>query len=147
MLTNAYRLAMALVSSVHHIATATNDLDRFVAFYKDAFDLDPLPGFPMDSPVGRMAFYDLGGVQVQIVEDGDIEPALADSPAVLLQKNLRVDHFTLRIDSAEAFETVKNNLVRLGASDGNATDFRGADLLAFTDPDGHVMEVIHEPAG
>ncbi len=138
---------MALVSAVHHIATATNDLDRFVQFYKEAFDLDPLPGFPMDSPVGRLAFYDLGGVQVQIAEGGTIEPAPADTPAVLLQKDLRVDHFTLRIDSAEAFATANENLVRLGASDGNVTDFRGADLLAFTDPDGHIMEVIHEPAG
>ena len=137
---------MALVSAVHHIATATNDLDRFVAFYQDAFDLDPQPGFPMDTPFGRISFYDLGGVQVQVVESGNIEPALADAPAILLQQDLRVDHFTLRIDSAEAFATAKDNLVRLGASDGNVADFQGSDLLAFTDPDGHVMEVIHVPA-
>ncbi len=137
---------MALVSAVHHIATATNDLDRFIDFYREAFELDPLPGFPMETPVGRIAFYDLGGVQVQIVEGGEIEPAPADVPAILLQKNLRVDHFTLRIDSADAFAAAVDNLVRLGASDGKATDFQGSDLLAFTDPDGHVMEVIHTPA-
>ena len=58
----------------------------------------------MDTPFGRISFYDLGGVQVQVVESGNIEPALADSPAILLlQQDLRVDHFTLRIDSAEAF--------------------------------------------
>lgn len=68
-----------------------------------------------------------------------------ESPAILLQQDLRVDHFTLRIDSAEAFATAKENLVRLGASDGNVADFQGSDLLAFTDPDGHVMEVIHLP--
>lgn len=55
------------------------------------------------TPFGRISFYDLGGVQVQVVESGNIEPALADSPAILLQQDLRVDHFTLRIDSAEAF--------------------------------------------
>lgn len=137
---------MANVSAVHHLATATNDLDRFVAFYSEAFDLDPDPGFPMDSPVGRLAFYDLGGVQLQVVESGTIEPAPAETPAVLLQQNLRLDHYTLRIDSAEAFDAVKDALVRLGASDGNVVDFRGADLLAFTDPDGHVMEVIHVPS-
>ncbi len=137
---------MAHVSAVHHLATATNDLDRFLAFYKEAFDLDPDPGFPMDSPVGRLAFFDLGGVQLQVVESGSISPAPAGTPAVLLQQDLRLDHYTMRIDSPEAFETVKEALVRLGASDGNVQDFRGADLLAFTDPDGHVMEVIHVPA-
>ncbi len=37
---------MAHVTAVHHIATATNDVDRFVGFYREAFDLEPLPGFP-----------------------------------------------------------------------------------------------------
>ncbi|MGH1487940.1 MAG: VOC family protein [Acidimicrobiales bacterium] len=136
---------MALVAAVHHIATATNDLDRFVEFYRAAFELDPLPGFPMETPVGRIAFYDLSGVQIQVVESGTISPALADAPAILLQQNLRLDHFTVRIDGAEAFATVRQNLIDLGASSGDVQDFQGSDLLAFTDPDGHVMEVIHVP--
>lgn len=136
---------MSHISALHHVATATNDLDRLVRFYREAFALEPSPGFPMDSPVGRLAFYDLGGVQLQVVESGSIDPAPADTPAVLLQKDLRVDHITFRIDGAEAFAAVKQNLVRLGASDGVVQDFRGADLLAFTDPDGHIMEVIHDP--
>jgi catechol 2,3-dioxygenase-like lactoylglutathione lyase family enzyme len=137
---------MAHVTAVHHIATATNDVDRFVGFYRDAFDLEPIPGFPMDSPVGRIAFYDLGGVQIQIVESGTIAPEPAEAPAILLQQNLRVDHFTLTIASAEAFAAARDNLIRLGASTGEVQDFRGADLLAYTDPDGHIMEVIHTPA-
>lgn len=137
---------MSHLAAVHHIATATNDLDRLVGFYQEAFDLDPLPGFPMESPVGRLAFYDIGGVQLQVCESGAISPAPADAPAVLLQKDLRVDHVTFRIDDAQAFATVTANLVRLGASDGTVQDFRGADLLAFTDPDGHTAEVIHDPA-
>lgn len=137
---------MSHLSAVHHIATATNDLDRLVSFYREAFELEPAPGFPMDSPVGRLAFFDIGGVQVQVVESGEIAPAPADAPAVLLQKDLRVDHVTFRIDDAEAFAAVTANLVRLGASDGTVQDFRGADLLAFTDPDGHIAEVIHDPS-
>ncbi len=137
---------MSHLSAVHHIATATNDLDRLVSFYREAFELEPAPGFPMDSPVGRLAFFDVGGVQLQVVESGAIAPAPAETPAVLLQKDLRVDHVTFRIDDAEAFAAVTANLVRLGASDGTVQDFRGADLLAFTDPDGHIAEVIHDPS-
>lgn len=136
---------MAHVAAIHHIATATNDLDRFVDFYKTVLDLEPDPGFPMDTPVGRIAFYDLAGVQLQVVEASGIEPAPADQPAILLQQNLRLDHYTLRIDSADAFAKVKDALVERGASDGTVVDFQGSDLLAFTDPDGHRMEVIHVP--
>ena len=84
--------------------------------------------------------------ELQIVESGTIAPEPAEAPAILLQQNLRVDHFTLTIDSAEAFATARDNLIRLGASTGEVQDFRGADLLAYTDPDGHIMEVIHTPA-
>lgn len=137
---------MSHIAAVHHLATATNDLDRLVSFYADAFDLHPKPGFPMESPVGRIAFYDLDGVELQVVESGSIDPAPAGAPAILLQSDLRLDHFTFRIDSPEAFATVRDNLMRLGATDGTVTDFRGADLLAFTDPDGHIMEVIRPAA-
>ena len=67
---------------------------------------------------------------------------MASTPAILLQQDLRLDHFTLRVDHADAFAKIRDNLVRLGASSGDVSDFQGAGLLAFTDPDGHVMEVI-----
>lgn len=38
-----------LVSQIHHVATATNDLDKMVAFYDEVFDLSPLPGFPKET--------------------------------------------------------------------------------------------------
>ncbi len=134
---------MALVAAVHHIATATNDLDRFLAFYSEALELEPDPGFPMDTPVGRIAFFGLEGVQIQVVESGTITPAPADSPAILLQQNLRLDHYTLRIDTKDAFDKARAALVRLGASTGEVQDFRGSDLLAFTDPDAHTTEIIY----
>ena len=94
--------------------------------------------------MGRIAFFDVGGVEIQAVESGTVEPALASTPAILLQQNLRLDHFTPRVDDADAdaFTKIRDNLVRLGASSGDVSDFQGAGLLAFTDPDGHVMEVI-----
>jgi len=137
---------MSHLSAVHHLATATNDLARMTSFYKEAFDLDPKPGFPMETPVGTIAFFDIGGVELQIAESGTIEPAPADMPAVLLQKDLRLDHVTFQIDDVDTFATVRENLMRLGASDGNVVDFQGQGLLAFRDPDGHIMEVIC-PAG
>lgn len=137
---------MNLVSRIHHIATAASDLDATVAFYDEVFGLTPNPGFPMESPVGRIAFYSIGGVEMQIVE-APVDPAPTETPAILLQSNLRLDHFTLAVDSQEAFDTIRERLVERGASDGTLTPFGDASLLAYSDPDGHRMEVIYQPGG
>lgn len=134
-----------LISQIHHIATATNNLDAMVEFYGEVFELAPLEGFPKETPVGRVAFYSINGIDVQIVE-APVAESPADMPAILLQKNVRVDHFTMSATSQEAFDTIKERLVARGASDGTMTPFGEASLLAYTDPDGHRMEVIFVPA-
>lgn len=138
-------VAMSLISHVHHLATATNDLDRLVAFYREVLELEPVPGHPMETPVGRIAFYMVGGVQLQVVESSDIPAAPSPAPAILLQDKLRLDHFTLHANSKEAFETIRERLVAAGATSGDVQDFQGSDLLAFTDPDGHIMEILFDP--
>lgn len=135
---------MSLITQIHHIATATNDLDAMVAFYAEVFDLEPHPGFPKDTPIGRIAFYSIAGVEMQIVE-APVEKAPTDTPAILLQKGLRLDHFTVAVDSQETFDTIKARLMERGASDGTMTPFGDASLLPYTDPDGHRMEVIFAP--
>ena len=135
---------MSLISQIHHIATATNDLDAMVSFYSEVFELEPHPGFPKETPVGRIAFYAINGVEMQIVE-APVEQAPTDTPAILLQHGLRLDHFTVAVDSQEAFDTIKARLIDRGASDGAMTPFGDASLLPYTDPDGHRMEVIFQP--
>ncbi len=134
-----------MLTQFHHLATATNDLDRMVAFYSEVFGLEPKEGFPKETPVGRVAFYDLGGVELQVVESGDVEESPTDTPAILLQQKLRLDHFTVLAESQEAFDTITHRLVERGASSGNVTAFGPSSLLAYTDPDGHTMEVIFTP--
>lgn len=134
-----------LISQIHHLATATNDLDTMVGFYEEVFELLPLPGFPKETPVGRVAFYSINGIEVQIVE-APVADAPTEHPAILLQKGLRLDHFTMSTTSQEAFDTIKERLIDRGASDGTMTPFGTASLLPYTDPDGHRMEVIFMPA-
>lgn len=131
-----------LAKAVHHIATATNDLDRMISFQREVFELEPLPGFPRETPVGRIAFYDLGGVQLQIVEQGAIAPAPAETPAILLQRDLRLDHYTVLADSEDAFDVIVERLRARGAAAGDTTTFGEQRLQAFRDPEGHLMEVL-----
>lgn len=133
---------MNLISQIHHIATATNDLEAMMSFYSEVFELEPHPGFPKDTPVGRVAFYDINGVEMQIVE-APVEQAPTDTPAILLQAGLRLDHFTVSVDSQEAFDLIKQRLIDRGATDGTMTPFGEASLLPYTDPDGHRMEVVY----
>lgn len=134
-----------LTSSIHHIATATNELDRMVEFYREVFALEPLPGFPRETPVGRIAFYDVAGVQLQVVEQGEIAPAVSEAPAILLQTNLRLDHLTLQAASQDAFDTIVERLRARGAAAGDTTAFGTQRLQAYRDPDGHLMEIISPP--
>ena len=137
---------MGLISQIHHLATATNDLDATMAFHREVFELEPYPGYPKETPAGRIAFYSISGVEMQIVE-APVHDAATDTPAILLQQGVRLDHFTVSVDSQETFDLIKERLVARGASDGTMTPFGDASLLAYADPDGHRMEVIYQPAG
>ena len=75
--------------------------------------------------------------------EAPVSEAPADSPAILLQKGVRLDHFTMSTTSQEAFDTIKARLVERGASDGTMTPFGEASPLAYTDPDGHRMEIVY----
>ena len=135
---------MNLISGIHHIATATNDLDATMAFYDEVFELSPKEGFPRQTPVGRVAFYSIGDVEVQVVE-AEVVPAPTTTPAILLQHGLRLDHMTVALSSEADFETVRQRLIERGASDGVLTPFGNSSLLAYADPDGHRHEIIFQP--
>ena len=54
----------------------------------------------------------------------------------------RLDHFGLQAASAESFETIRQRLVAVGASDGTVNDFGEVRSLFFRDPDGLEGEVL-----
>jgi catechol 2,3-dioxygenase-like lactoylglutathione lyase family enzyme len=142
---------MTLLSSVNHVAILTQDLDRFIAFYREVFEMEMV--FSETTPAFRHAILRTGS-------DSWIHPAEVTGsahgtglPAMFDRGHL--DHIALTAASQEAFETLRDRLVQRGACDGGVDDLGAFHSLWFEDPDGMRVELslildpslqgIHEP--
>ncbi|MBM6593745.1 VOC family protein [Microvirga pudoricolor] len=129
-----------LVRAVHHVAIATQDLERSLASYSGILGLKPAPrpSFPVDG-----AWLDMGSTQVH----------LAVHPEATFRTKASIDnndcHFALRVEN---FDAALDHLIRHGYAE-NAPDGSGRKLLVkrhspagypqvyVLDPDGHVVEI------
>jgi len=142
---------MTLLKGVNHVAVLTKDLDRFVGFYTDVFDVDVV--FHEETQAFRHAILRVGAdswlhpAEVPGSAHGDALPQMFDRG--------HLDHLAVTAASATAFETLRARLVERGASDGTVEDLGAFHSLWFEDPDGMrgeltlvvdpSLEGIHEP--
>jgi catechol 2,3-dioxygenase-like lactoylglutathione lyase family enzyme len=128
---------MTMLTGVNHVAVLTTDLDRFVDFYRDVFELDVV--FSEATPAFRHAILRTG-------EDSWIHPAEVAENAhgtalpAMFQRG-HVDHVALGAASAEHFETLRHRLIARRATDGAVEDLGAFHSLWFTDPDGMHAEL------
>lgn len=142
---------MPALAGLNHVAVLTGDLDRFVGFYTDVFELDVV--FEESTPAFRHAILRTGPTSwlhpVEVTDNphGEALPAMFDRG--------HIDHLALAANSAEAFEQLRQRLVARGASGGDVEDLGAFHSLRFDDPDGMQAELtvivdetlrgIHEP--
>jgi catechol 2,3-dioxygenase-like lactoylglutathione lyase family enzyme len=123
---------------VNHVAVLTGDLDRFVDFWCDVFELE----LALDdtTPAFRHALLRISPTTwlhpIQMVGG---TPDDAGSPD--LGRRGHLDHIGLNVASPEAFATVRRRLIARGACDGTVDDLGAQQSLSFTDPDGMWCEV------
>lgn len=128
---------MTMLTGVNHVAVLTADLDRFVNFYTDVFNLDVV--FTETTPAFRHAILRAGPhswvhpVQVTGNTHGDARPTMFDRG--------HLDHVALGADSPESFQHLRRRLVDRGASDGTVEDLGAFHSLWFQDPDGMQAEL------
>jgi catechol 2,3-dioxygenase-like lactoylglutathione lyase family enzyme len=133
-----------LVTGVNHVAVLTEDLDRFVDFYRDVFGLAVV--FREETPGFRHAILRTGAeswlhpVEVPGNAHGAAVPTAFDRG--------HLDHLALTAASPSAFAAVRDRLVARGAGDGTVEDLGAFHSLWFEDPDGMRGEVtvIVDPA-
>jgi catechol 2,3-dioxygenase-like lactoylglutathione lyase family enzyme len=133
---------MSLLNGVNHIALLTADMDRFIRFYQEAFEAKVLRDNPNhgDNPGERMVVMEIGGTAAfNVFQVPGNSQAAVQTP---MHGRGRLDHFGLNAGTQEAFDTVRERLMRLGASDGTVTDFGSQYSLFFRDPDGLEAEVL-----
>jgi catechol 2,3-dioxygenase-like lactoylglutathione lyase family enzyme len=128
---------MSLVSGINHIAVLTQDLPRFIAFYRDVFEMELL--FEEHTPAFSHAILRSG-------EASWLHPAAvtgnqhgAGLPEMFARGHL--DHIALTAPSRAAFATLRQRLLDRGASSGIVEDLGAFHALWFQDPDGMRGEV------
>ena len=142
---------MTTLTGLNHVAVLTEDLDRFLEFYVEVFELDVV--FREDTPAFNHAIVRTGPTSW-------LHPAeLAGNPhsqAVpeMFQRG-HVDHLALNASSPEDFDVLRARLVARGSTDGGVEDLGAFHALWFEDPDGMRVELtcivdpelrgIHEP--
>lgn len=124
---------MALTNGCNHVAIVTQDLDRFIAFYRDAFEADV--DFDLAEDGLRHAMVRLGaGFGLHPFELPGDNPHATGRTSIFDRGHL--DHLALDVADAATFEALRARLVAMGASDGTVTDFGRIRSVSFTDPDG-----------
>ncbi len=127
-----------MLTGVNHIAVLTQDLDRFVAFYRDVFELDVV--FEEATPAFRHAILRTGPTSW-------LHPAeLADNPhgaasAAMFDRG-HLDHLALSASDLASFAAARERLVARGATDGTIEDLGAFHSIWFTDPDGMRVELV-----
>jgi catechol 2,3-dioxygenase-like lactoylglutathione lyase family enzyme len=142
---------MSMLTGVNHVAVMTEDLDRFISFYREVFELEVV--FEETTPAFRHAILRTG-------PDSWIHPAeVADNPhrtglPEFFQRG-HLDHVALSATSKQTFELLRGRLIDRGATSGAVDDLGAFHSLWFEDPDGMRVELtvivdadlrdIHEP--
>jgi catechol 2,3-dioxygenase-like lactoylglutathione lyase family enzyme len=126
-----------LLDGFNHVALLTNDTDRLAAFYQEMFGAE-VEGRQADGPA-RLTFIRVGPrVELNVFEiDGNTE-ATRQTP---MFGRGRIDHLALQAASLDAFEEIRDRLMRCGAADDFVTDFGPILSMFFRDPDGLEGEV------
>ena len=130
---------MPVTNGFNHVATLTSDMDRTVAFYRNAFEAEVTFEMQKQDDHPHMVILDLGGGAALNVFEVDADEIIGERR----KQGHRgaIDHYTLAVDSKDALEQVKGRLVDAGAEIGEIQRLGGEWSLFFRDPDGMELEV------
>lgn len=123
---------MTLITGINHVAVITADLDRFLSFYRNVFELPLL--FEERTPAFQHAILRAGESSWLHPVSVSGNPHGAALPDMFGRGHL--DHIALTAASPEAFAVICRRLVERGASDGTIEDLGAFHALWFRDPDG-----------
>ena len=131
-----------LTDGLDHVATLTNDADRFRDFYIEVFgatvehDGPEFPGGP------RMLILNIGpSTELNVFEvDGNTQ---ADVQTPMFGRG-RIDHIGLHAADIDSFAEIRDRLIARGAADRVVTQFGRKLSLFFRDPDQMECEVLVE---
>ena len=142
---------MTMLTGVNHVAVLTADLDRFVEFYRDVFDLEV--AFSETTPMFRHAILRTGP-QSWIHPVELVDNAHTTALPTAFQRG-HLDHVALGATDPATFDELRRRLIDRGVTEGRIDDLGAFHSVGFEDPDGMQVELtvivdptlagIHEP--
>ena len=130
-----------LLDGFNHVAVVTGDTDRFVAFYTEVFGAELLAR-PVDNEEMRLTLLKIGPrSELNVFEQRGSTEHERQTP---MFGRGRLDHIGLQAATMEAFDTIRDDLMARGCTDGFVTDFGPFFSLFFIDPEGLECEVLIE---
>ncbi len=132
-----------LLRGVGHVAIATEDLPRLVAFYREMFDAE-LVGLQPGEFGPRHGFLRIGATTVLHVFE---RPRRIKRGRREAFDHGPIDHFTLEAIDADAFVAIRDRLEAAGHEPSQVTDFGPLVSCFFHDPDDLMVELsLWKPA-
>ncbi|QIR36531.1 VOC family protein [Tolypothrix sp. PCC 7910] len=128
---------MNLVSGIHHVAVITANIDRFIEFYTDVFEMPVI--FQETTPDFRHALLRAG--QQSVLHAAEMPDNIHSSGLPEMFKRGHIDHLALNVPTESAFQIIRRKLIDRGVSDGAVFDLGPVLNLSFSDPDGMHIEV------
>ncbi len=128
---------MNLVSGIHHVAVVTEDIDRFINFYTDVFEMPVI--FKETTSAFRHALLRAGPQSV--LHAAEMPDNVHSSGLPDMFGRGHIDHLTLNVPTESAFQIIRRKLIDRGVSDGVISDLGPVLNLSFSDPDGMHIEV------
>jgi catechol 2,3-dioxygenase-like lactoylglutathione lyase family enzyme len=130
---------MPLTTGFNHIATVTPDLDRLVAFYKEAFEAEVTFEMAAQPDHPRMAILDVGGGAALNVFEAPADSIVGDRTTQ--GGRGPIDHYGIAVDSLATLEAVRDRLQAMGTDIGEIHQLGDTWSLFFRDIDGMELEV------
>lgn len=128
-----------MVQGFEHVGMVSSDLDKTIAFYCGLLGLKEIL-VKRTGEGGRIAFLEIGGVMLEIVE-----PAGASTPArEVPMSEAGIRHITFRVDDVDAiYERLRAAGVEFTIPPRQAVNAELIRKVAFCrDPDGIVVEFL-----
>ena len=123
---------MSLINGINHVAILTADLERFIRFYREVFEVELL--FQEATPAFRHAILRAGPNAWLHPAEVTGNAHAAAVPEMFARGHL--DHLALGAPSEQAFDEIRRRLIERGATEGTEEDLGAFHALWFTDPDG-----------
>jgi len=131
---------MPITSGFNHVATLTTDMDRTVAFYRDAFEAVKIFEMEKREDHPHMVILDLGGGAALNVFEVPADDIIGERRSQ--GHRGAIDHYALAVDSRVVLDQIRDRLVAAGADEvGNIQRLGDEWSLFFRDPDGMELEV------